>query len=166
MSLLHACLTSGLQPHFVDGVRGKPGDCGRISPRDTIEVNIGEVLGGTVDVEVVVPIALPAEVGGGAGHIRGNQMVGLLALYGRGKEHVIARTRLRTVPVDERVGRVVDGEVESIDLRAAVGVFVVVGVVAAFGVGLVVPGVGFAGGGGELVGGSVVDGQVECIDLR
>ena len=61
--------------------------------------------------------------------------------------------------------RVVDGQVQRVNLCAAVGISVTVGVVAALSVGSAVPHVVFAfrDGGGHVR--RVVDRQVECINL-
>ncbi len=67
---------------------------------------------------------------------------------------------------DSRARRVVDGQVEGVDLRATVVVEVAVGVVAAFRVGLSVPRVVAALGDGHGLVHRVVDGQVEGVDLR
>ena len=61
---------------------------------------------------------------------------------------------------------IVDGQVQGIDLRAAVGVFVAVGVGAALGVGCAVPRVAAASRFGDGCVGRIVDGKVEGIDLR
>ena len=67
---------------------------------------------------------------------------------------------------DRRVHRVEDGQVEGIDLRAAVGIKMTVGIVAGSSVGLSVPGVGAALADGDRRVHRVEDGQVEGIDLR
>ena len=67
---------------------------------------------------------------------------------------------------DGLMHRVENGQVEGVDLRAAVGVEMTVGVVAGSRVGMSVPGVGAALADGDRRVHRVEDGQVEGIDLR
>ena len=83
-------VTSGFHPHIVGGVRGKPRE-----REGTVVIyrkftNLRKILVSKVKIEMVVSIARPTDVGGGPGHIRGSQMVRLLAPYGCGKNHGIA----------------------------------------------------------------------------
>ena len=62
--------------------------------------------------------------------------------------------------------RIVDGQVQRDGTVGAMDVLKGLDIVAARGVGLLIPSVGLAGRGHKLVGGGVIDGQVQSIDLR
>ena len=67
---------------------------------------------------------------------------------------------------EPKIRRIVNRQVEGIDLRAPVGIVVDIGVVAALGVGCTIPSITFASRLGKRQVGRIVDGQMQGIDLR
>ena len=142
---------------FTVAVRPCVGLAGRGRERGVHRVVDGEVQG--IDLRAAVSIGVDVGVVaayrvGLCGSIHTGPYVGLA---GRGR--------------DCRMHRIVDGEVQGIDLRATVSIGVAVGVVAAFVVGLcgsvhTDPGVGLAGRGRDCRMNGIVDGEVQGIDLR